>query len=70
VRISARDGGRGVINKSVSVLGVSTGRIHDLVLAMGLSGINKSQVSKLCKEVDGSCTPSSTGRSPAAGPKL
>ena len=26
---------RGVTNKSVSVLGVSTGRVHDLVLAWG-----------------------------------
>src|SRR6201988_1184783 len=32
--------------------GVSTRRVHDLVQAMGLSGISKSQVSKLCKEID------------------
>ena len=32
---------RGVINKSVSVLGVSTGRVHDLVLA-SLSRSNDS----------------------------
>ena len=29
--------------------GVSTRRVDDLVQAMGLSGISKSQVSKLCK---------------------
>jgi transposase-like protein len=32
--------------------GVSTRRVDDLVQAMGLSGISKSQVSKLCKEID------------------
>src|SRR5438270_13346349 len=32
--------------------GVSTRRDDDLVQAMGLSGISKSQVSKLCKEID------------------
>src|SRR5213082_3655416 len=32
--------------------GVSTRRVEDLVQAMGLSGISKSQVSKLCKEID------------------
>ena len=32
--------------------GVSTRRVDDLAQAMGLSGINKSQVSKLCKEID------------------
>jgi len=31
---------------------VSTRRVDDLVQAMGLSGISKSQVSKLCKEID------------------
>ena len=33
--------------------GVSTRRVDDLVQAMGLSGISKSQVSKLCKEICG-----------------
>src|SRR3984885_11676503 len=33
--------------------GVSTRRVDDLVQAMGLSGISKSQVSKLCKDIDG-----------------
>jgi putative transposase len=32
--------------------GVSTRRVDDLIQAMGLSGISKSQVSKLCKEID------------------
>jgi transposase-like protein len=32
--------------------GVSTRRVDDLVQAIGLSGISKSQVSKLCKEID------------------
>src|SRR5215216_5184672 len=32
--------------------GVSTRRVDDLVQAMGLAGISKSTVSKLCKEID------------------
>jgi putative transposase len=32
--------------------GVSTRRVDELVQAMGLAGISKSQVSKLCKDVD------------------
>jgi transposase-like protein len=32
--------------------GVSTRKVEDLVQAMGMSGISKSQVSKLCKEID------------------
>src|SRR3954462_5623752 len=32
--------------------GGATRRVDDLVQAMGLSGISKSQVSKLCKEID------------------
>jgi transposase-like protein len=31
---------------------VSTRRVDDVVQAMGLSGISKSQDSKLCKEID------------------
>jgi putative transposase len=34
------------------ISGVSTRRVDDLVQAMGLSGINKSTVSKLCKDID------------------
>jgi hypothetical protein len=32
--------------------GVSTRRVDELVQAMGMSGISKSQVSKLCKDID------------------
>jgi len=32
--------------------GVSTRRVEELVQAMGLSGISKSQASKLCKDID------------------
>jgi putative transposase len=32
--------------------GVSTRRVEDLVQAMGLAGIGKSQVSRLCKDID------------------
>jgi transposase-like protein len=32
--------------------GVSTRRVHDLVQAMGLTGISTSTVSKLCKDID------------------
>jgi putative transposase len=34
------------------VSGVSTRKVDDLVQAMGLSGISKSSVSKLCKDID------------------
>ena len=34
------------------ICGVSTRKVEDLVQAMGMSGISKSQVSKLCKEID------------------
>jgi hypothetical protein len=34
------------------IAGVSTRKVDDLVQAMGLSAISKSQVSKLCKEID------------------
>jgi transposase-like protein len=34
------------------VSGVSTRRVDDLVQAMGLSGISKSTVSKLCRDID------------------
>ena len=32
--------------------GVSTRRVDELVQAMGLSGISKSTVSKLCRDID------------------
>jgi len=34
------------------IAGVSTRRVDDLVQAMGVSGISKSSVSKLCQEID------------------
>jgi transposase-like protein len=34
------------------IAGVSARKVDDLVQAMGLSGISRSQVSKLCKEID------------------
>jgi transposase-like protein len=34
------------------IQGVSTRKVDDLVQAMGMSGISKSQVSKLCEEID------------------
>jgi putative transposase len=34
------------------VHGVSTRSVHELVRAMGMSGISKSQVSRLCAEID------------------
>jgi transposase-like protein len=33
--------------------GVSTRSVDDLVKAMGMTGISKSQVSRLCEEIDG-----------------
>src|ERR1700760_1067515 len=55
--------------------GVSPRRVDELVQAMGLSGISKSQVSKLCKSLPSrrrgkstsGCTLSSTGRWPVSG---
>jgi putative transposase len=35
------------------VHGVSTRSVDDLVKAMGMSGISKSQVSRLCEDIDG-----------------
>ena len=34
------------------VQGISTRSVDDLVQAMGMSGISKSQVSRLCGEID------------------
>jgi Transposase, Mutator family len=50
--------------------GVSTRRVDELVQAMGLSGISKSQVSKLCKDIDERVAPSSTDRSTGSRPGL
>ena len=35
------------------VHGISTRSVDDLVKAMGMTGISKSQVSRLCEEIDG-----------------
>jgi transposase-like protein len=35
------------------VQGISTRSVDDLVKAMGMSGISKSQISRLCEEIDG-----------------
>ncbi len=35
------------------VQGISTRSVDDLVRAMGMSGISKSQVSRLCEQIDG-----------------
>jgi transposase-like protein len=34
------------------VQGVSTRRVDDLVQALGMHGVSKSQVSRLCQELD------------------
>jgi transposase-like protein len=34
------------------IQGISTRSVDDLVKAMGMSGISKSQVSRLCEEID------------------
>jgi transposase-like protein len=38
--------------QEASVQGVSTRRVDDLVRALGMEGISKSQVSRLCQELD------------------
>lgn len=40
------------------IQGVSTRSVDDLVKAMGMSGISKSQVSRLCEEIDERVNPS------------
>lgn len=44
------------------VQGVSTRSVDDLVQAMGMSGISKSQVSRLCAEIDDEGIPRPTDR--------
>src|SRR4029434_2583833 len=39
------------------VQGISTRSVDDLVKAMGMSGISRSQVSRLCEEIDGKWKP-------------
>ena len=50
------------------VQGVSTRSVDDLVRAMGMDGISKSQVSRLCEEIDEKVKPSSAAPSKATGP--
>ena len=41
-----------VIQKAY-IQGISTRSVDDLVKAMGMEGISKTQVSRLCREIDG-----------------
>ena len=50
------------------VQGISTRSVDDLVQAMGMSGISKSQVSRCASRSMTRCKPSSTGRRKAIGP--
>jgi len=49
------------------IQGVSTRSVDELVKAMGMPGISKSQVSRLCSEIDERVNASWTGRSKATG---
>ena len=42
----------GAVIQEAWIGGVSTRRVDEIAQAMGLSGISKSQVSKLCKDID------------------
>ena len=50
------------------VQGISTRSVDELVKALGMTGISKSQVSRLCAELDERVRTSSNGRSRATGP--
>jgi putative transposase len=43
---------RSVCREEAYIQGISTRSVDDLVKAMGMSGISKSQVSRLCEEID------------------
>jgi transposase-like protein len=49
------------------VQGISIRSVDDLVQAMGMTGISKSQVSRLCGEIDDKVQTFLTGRSKAIG---
>lgn len=49
------------------IQGISPRSVDDLVKALSRSGISKSQVSRLCAEIDERVRASSTGRSKATG---
>ena len=57
-----------VVIQEAYVQGISTRSVDDLVKAMGMSGISKSQVSRLCEEIDGKVRRSWTGPLKAIGP--
>jgi hypothetical protein len=48
------DGGKALtaVIRETYIQGVSTRSVDDLIQAMGMSGISKSQVSRLCGEID------------------
>jgi transposase-like protein len=50
-----RESGRTLpaVIQEACVQGISTRSVDDLVKAMGMSGISKCQVSRLCEEIDG-----------------
>jgi putative transposase len=50
------------------IAGVSTRRVDELVQAMGMSGISRSSVSKLCKDIDERVNAFLKRRSSASGP--
>src|SRR6478752_484730 len=50
--LEARKASEKALIEEAWIGGVSTRRVDELVQAMGLSGISKSQVSKLCKDID------------------
>ncbi len=51
---TAKDGEKALtaVIQEAYIQGVSTRSVDDLVKAMGMSGISKSQVSRLCEEID------------------
>jgi putative transposase len=50
-----------------SVEGVSTRRVEEVARAMGIEGSSKSQVSRICGELDEVSRPGGTGRCLSAG---
>ena len=50
------------------VQGISTRSVDELVKAIGMTGISKSQVSRLCRRSTSGCGPFSSARSKATGP--
>ena len=50
------------------IQGASTRSVDDLVRALGMDGLSKSQVSRLCEEIDAKVKPSLADPSRATGP--